>query len=111
MKNFKVLVIVFLFGTMGLFANNIENPKGSSDDIRSQIIELLGPENSILSAETYVNIIFTFSTEGEIVVLKVESTDKEVLAFIRENLNYKKIENPGKVNKEYMMPISVKPMY
>ena len=34
-------------------------------------------------------------------------SDKEVLKFVRENLNGKTIENPGKVKREYTMPISV----
>ena len=44
----------------------------------------------------------------ESLVLKVESLDKNVLTFIRENINGKKIENPGKVKKKYEMFITVK---
>ena len=107
MRKFKLLVLVFVVGTMGLFANNIDTPTVSKDEIRSQIVELLNDNNANLTSETYVNVVFTFNTAGEIVVLKVESMDKEVLTYIRENLNGKTIERPGKIKREYKMPISV----
>lgn len=107
MKKFKLLVLVFVVGTMGLFANNIDTPTVSKDEIRSQIVELLNVNNTTLTSNTYVNVVFTFNTAGEIIVLKVESMDKEILSYIRENLNGQKIEKPGRVNREYKMPINV----
>ena len=41
-------------------------------------------------------------------ILKVQSMDKDVLDFVRENLNGKKIENPGKSKKKYEMFITIK---
>ena len=108
MKKFKFLAIALMFGTMSLFANTINNPEVSKDEIRKQIVELVESSNANLSTEAYVDLTFTFSTEGEIVVLQVNSADREVLSFIRENLNYKKIENPGKVNRKYTMSITIK---
>lgn len=107
MKNAKLLLVAFVLGTMSLFANNIETPTVSKEDIRKQIVELLETSTTNVASEISVNITFTFNTEGEIVVLKVASIDKEVLKFVRENLNGKTIENPGKVKREYTMPISV----
>jgi len=107
MNKFKLLAIALVMGATSLIANNIENPNTSKDEIRKQIIELLEDSSTKISADTYINITFTFNTEGEIVVLKVESIDKEILSFIRENINGKKIEKPGKVNKQYVMPINV----
>ena len=66
-------------------------------------------ENSetIIENQVVVHVTFTFSTSGEIVVLKVNSTDKQVLTFIRENLNSKSLENPGKANRHYTMAIII----
>ena len=108
MNKFKLMAIAFVLGTASLFASPINNPDVSSDEIRSQIIELVNASASNIDTEISANITFSFNTEGEIVVLKVESLDKNVLTFIRENINGKKIENPGKVRKKYEMFITVK---
>jgi hypothetical protein len=107
MKKSKLFLVAFAIGTLGLFANNEETPSVSKDEIRKQIIELLETSTTDVAAEISVNITFTFNTEGEIVVLKVASIDKEILNFVRENVNGQKIENPGKVKRQYTMPISI----
>ncbi|WP_372746288.1 hypothetical protein [Lutibacter sp.] len=107
MKKLQVLLVAFTLGTMSLFANNIETPEVSKDEIRQQIVELIQSTDFNFDNNTNVNITFTFNTEGEIVVLKVNSISKDVLNFVRTNLNGVKLENPGKVNREYTMPLSV----
>jgi hypothetical protein len=108
MNKFKVLAIALVLGTTSLFANNIVNPDVSKDEIRQQIIELVEHSVNTIDGEVTVNVTFTFSTSGEIIVKKVSSTDKEVLAFIRENINSKILENPGKANRNFTMPIVIK---
>jgi len=41
------------------------------------------------------------------VVLGVDSKNSDVLKYIRKNLNYKKIENPGERDKLYTMPLKL----
>ena len=107
MNKFKLLVITLVLGTTTLFASTSNNPEISKDDIRKQIIELVQSSDITLDNQVTVNVTFTFSSEGELVVLKVNSTDKEVLNFIRETLNAKKLENPGKAYKHYTLAINV----
>ena len=54
-----------------------------------------------------VQIKFTFNSEGEIVVLKVSSSDSNVLNYIRKNLNGKVILNPGERNKLYNLSLKL----
>lgn len=108
MNKFKLMAIAFVFGTVSLFANNAETPEISKDEIRKQIAELVHDYNDVINAEVAVRVTFTFSTEGEIIVLKVNSSDKNVLTFIRENLNGKILANPGKAYRHYTMPIIIK---
>ena len=108
MNKFRLLAIALVFGTTSLFANTIITPDVSKDEIRKQIIELVENSTNTIENQVIVNVTFTFSTEGEIVVLKVNSTDKQVLSFIRENLNSKTLENPGKLNRHYTMAINIK---
>lgn len=108
MNKFKLMAIALVFGAASLFANTISNPEISGDEIRKQIIELVDNVSDNLEIRTSVNVTFTFNSEGEIVVLKVGSKDKDVLSFIRENMNGKTIENPGKEKKKYNMVITIK---
>ena len=108
MRKFKLLALALVIGTASLFATNVDNPDVPKKEIRNQIISLLKAPNFSVIDEITVNISFTFSSEGEIVVLNVDSKNSDVLNFIRKNLNYKKIKNPGERDKLYTMPLKMK---
>ena len=105
MKKFKLLALSLVIGTASLFATTVEDV--SKDEIRSQIVELLQTPDFGIVSEMTVNISFTFSSEGEVVVLGVDSKNRNILNYVRENLNYKKIQNPGEKDKLYTMPLKV----
>ena len=107
MNKFRLLAIALVFGTKSLFASTIITPEVSKDEIRQQIIELVENSETVIENQVVVHVTFTFSTDGKIVVLKVNSKDKQVLTFIRENLNSKSLENPGKANRHYTMAIII----
>ena len=106
MNKFRLLAIAFVFSATSLFANTIANPEVKASEVRKQIVELVESSNISIDDAVTVNITFTFSSEGEIVVLKVDSKDKQVLSFVRKSLNSKKLENPGRANKYFTMPIT-----
>ena len=58
--------------------------------------------------ELNVMLTFTFSSEGEIVILNVDSKNQDVLDYLRKNLNYKKVKSPGERDKLYTMPLKMK---
>ena len=93
MRKFKLLALALFIGTASLFAGNTNNPDAPKKEIRNQIINLLGTPDFILNDDINVTITFTFSSEGEIVVLNVNSKNSDVLNFVRKNLNYKKIKS------------------
>ena len=108
MRKFKVLALALVIGTASLFAANGDNLKEPTKKIRTQIENLLQAVDIQVENDATVNITFTFSSEGEIVVLKVDCENCDILDFVRENLNYKKIENPGERDKHYTMPLKIK---
>lgn len=107
MKKLKLFTLALLLGTAGLFASEIEKNKISNDGIRAEIVQLLKAPDFSLENELNVTLTFTFSSEGELVVLNVDSKDPNVLDYIRKNLNYQKIENSGVRDKVYTMPIKI----
>ncbi|MBT8318187.1 MAG: hypothetical protein HKP59_11245 [Lutibacter sp.] len=108
MKKFKVLALALFIGTGSLFAANGDNFKEPNKEIRSQIVSLLKSSVEKIDDEMSVNITFTFSSEGEIVVLNLDTKDADVLNYVRENLNYKKVDNPGVPNRIYSFHLKCK---
>lgn len=108
MRKLKLVALAMFIGTAGVFAAETSNPDVPKKEIRSQIVKLLKSADFIIDKSVKVNITFTFSSEGEIVVLNVDSKNRHVLNYVRKNLNYKKIQNPGERDKIYTMPLKVK---
>ncbi|NOR27993.1 MAG: hypothetical protein GQ540_05645 [Lutibacter sp.] len=107
MKKFKLMALALVIGTASLFAANAEGLKEPTKEIRTQIVNLLQTPDFIIENETVVTLTFTFSSQGEIVILNVDTRDKNILNYVRENLNYKKVDNPGERDKIYTMPLKV----
>lgn len=107
MKKFKLFTVAMLIGTMGIFASENTNLSKTSSDIGAQIETLLDATEFEFQ-DTHIDITFTFSSEGEIVVLKVGSNDENVLNYVRENLNGKTIKNPGVHDKLYSIALNLK---
>jgi len=108
MRKLKLVALAMLIGTAGLFAAETTNPDVPKKVIRSQIVKLLKAPEFVVNKSMTIDITFTFSSEGEVVVLSVDSKNRQVLNYIRKNLNYKKIGNPGERDKVYSMPLKVK---
>ena len=95
MTKMKLFLVALLISTAGIYALNLGEPSIKKEEVRAQIIDLL-KASPFMAAPEDVLITFTFSSEGQIVVLNVDSKNSNVLNYIRKNLNYKKIEKPGK---------------
>ena len=107
MRKFKLLAIAFVFGTISLFASNRVHSEKPKKEIRTQIVALLTTPDFVIQNEMSVAITFTFNSEGKIVVLSANSLDRNVLNYIRENLNGKQISNPGERDKIFTMSLKV----
>ena len=101
-----LLAVALVIGTASLLAADV-NPDVSKKEMRTQIVKLLNTPNFEVVNDVMVEITFTFSSEGEVVVLNLDSKDRNVLKYVRRNLNYKKIENPGERDKLYTMPLKM----
>ncbi len=104
MKNLKVLALALVISTGSLFAAEIV-PDIPVKEIRSQIVDLFHAPEFTLNEELKLNIVFTFNSEGKIVVLSVDSKDPDVLDYVRKNLNNKTIDTPGEMNRIFTMPL------
>ncbi|NLP57309.1 hypothetical protein [Lutibacter sp. B1] len=109
MRKFKLLALALVFGVFGMYASNaIGEPNAPTKEIRNEIIKLLKTPDFVVEKDMTVILKFTFSSEGEIVVLCPGCEDKEIVKYIRKNLNYKKFKNPGERDKIYTIPLTLK---
>jgi len=107
MKKLMLMALALVIGTTTLLATNV-NRDDSNKNISSQIQKLFNKPDFNVKEDITVTIVFTFDSEGEIIVLKLDSTDSDVLKYVRENLNHKTISNPGEKDRLYMIPLVLK---
>ncbi len=98
-----LMAIVFLFSTSMVSA--AVNPVNFKDTTSAEISKLLEDPGFLLETETTAYVTFTVNKENEIVVLSVKSENETVVRFIKQRLNYKKLESSKKQGKEYVVPV------
>lgn len=108
MKKFKLLALALVIGTSSLFSMNTTTPDGPEKEMRNELVKLLEAPDFAVNDDISVILKFTFNSEGEIVVLCPGCKNKEVVDYIRENLNNKKFNNPGEKDKIYTVPFTIK---
>ena len=109
MRNFKtVTVALALFVTMGAFATKGKKAT-KENNLSGQIYEML-KENQFNAdyQELTGEVRFIVSEKGELVVLSVETKDEVLEGFVKNRLNYQKVEltnvAPGRV---YTIPVRI----
>ena len=107
MKKLMLTALAIVISTTTLFASNVI-PEDSNKNIRNQIIKLMDTPEFELNNDTAITINFTFNSEGEIIVLSVDSKNRDILNYVRKNINHKTIVNPGEKDKVYTMPLIMK---
>lgn len=107
MKKLMLTALALVIATTTLLASNL-NPDESNVNIRSQIQKLFNATDFHINDDITIEIEFTFDSTGEIIVLKVNSKDSDVLDYVRENLNHKTISNPGIKDRHYLIPLVIK---
>lgn len=107
MRKLRLITLIAILGTTGLFASE-KIEMNNNSEIRNQLVSLLDKAKFETVEDFTIEFTFTFNSQGEIVVLSLNSVRSDVKEFVREHINYKKIENPGLKDMIYTMPVKVK---
>ena len=107
MKKLNLLALALVIGTASVFATTNELLDIPAKQIASQVAGLFENPDFYVDQDLQVKILFTFDSEGKIVVLRVNSTDKDVLNYVRETLSNKTIQTPGELNRVFTMPLKI----
>ena len=107
MKKLNLLALALVIGTASVFATTNEVLDIPVKQIASQVTELFKTPNFDVDQDLEVKIIFSFDSEGKIIVHRVNSTDKDVLNYVRETLSNKTIQTPGELNRVFSLPLKI----
>ncbi len=109
MKSFKFILLVsavFLLNVSVAFSNPIK----PTDELREEIVDIIGfsfldeYEENEYSAE----VLFTVNSEQELIVLSVSSASEDAEDYLRDKLNYEKVDHtPTKYGEIYMLPVKM----
>ncbi|MBW1297498.1 hypothetical protein [Aquimarina litoralis] len=109
MKKLIVLAVAILTSTQ-IFANDKKAEETNEQKLRSEIALLLKrPEIKLDTDEIKANIEFIVNTNGEIVILTVDSEKEAIEEYVKFRLNYKKVgDNINKTgNKVFKLKLKV----
>ncbi|WP_139957020.1 hypothetical protein [Flavicella sediminum] len=110
MKKITIVFLAVFLGTVAAFATT---PKKMSpnEKLRTEIEKIL--EHATFPTEEEIataRVEFVVNDQGEIVVLRVESSNNALKDFIKKELNYKLVVAFAKENlsfKKYAIPVKV----
>ena len=109
MKSFKFILLVsavFLLNVATAFANPIK----PTDQLREEIVDIIGFSflDDYEESEYAAEVLFTVNSEQELIVLSVNSESDEAEDYLRNKLNYKKVDHsPTKYGEIYLLPVKM----
>ncbi len=107
MKKVKVILVALtlmlgtLFTTAATTTNELKTP------FSAEIENLLDDNNLLLGVDVFATITFVVNTEGELVLLDVDTDNQLVKQLIKERLSYYKIKAKMQKGKEYKVPVRI----
>jgi len=107
MKKLAVLFFVFAMSVTTTFATTgVDKRKEEGKTLRTEITKLIGnynPEKTVTA-----DVSFMINRKGEIVVLSVTSSDKDLESYVKAALNYQSVEKvAAKRMKIYKLPLKI----
>ncbi|GGG92610.1 hypothetical protein GCM10011416_06920 [Polaribacter pacificus] len=109
MKKVIAVVLVLTLSVTTVFANNEQPNLTGKEQLRSEIVKLLG-QHQLKISESFVKaeISFLINRQGELVILSVDSENQTVVGFIKKQLNYKKLSiKELSIMKTFKMPLKI----
>lgn len=103
-----VFVAAMLLATGNVLATDTEGVKPEKS-LSQQISKILA-QNSFTNEvqDLTAQVRFTLNNEGEIVILSVDTDDTRLESFVKNKLNYKKVEvNAIEEGKLYTIPVRI----
>lgn len=108
LKSIITIIAISLATTFSTTATEKTTSK-TNKKLRTEIVSILGDKIPMeIKKTTKAEVSFIINDKNEIVVVSVDCESKEFNSFVKNKLNYKKINATGvKKGEIYIMPIKI----
>lgn len=111
MKNLKTIITIIAISLATTFSTAASEKDSSkiTKNLRTEIISMLGSKIDVeLKNTTTAEISFMINNKNEVVIVSVDSKVEEFNSFVKNKLNYKKIDVKGaKKGEIYRVPVKL----
>jgi len=91
MKKLSVLLLAVAFGVSSVASASV-NPNTVEEEVREEVQLSLKKPSFKIEKELKADVTLMLNQENEMIVVSVDSDDKQLESFIKSRLNYKKID-------------------
>ncbi len=108
MKSIKFALLVSAVFLLNVAA--FANPIKPTDQLREEIVDIIGSNllDDFEESEYTAEVLFTVNSDQELIVLSVNSESDIAEDYLRDKLNYKKVDHkPSKYGEIYMLPVKM----
>jgi hypothetical protein len=112
MKNLKTIIAILAISLATTFSTTAteKSPSKITKQMRTEVVSMLGNNLNIEfdTSTTSAEVSFMINSKNEIVVVNVKSKVNEFNSYVKNKLNYKKINVKGiKKGKIYIIPVKI----
>ena len=108
MKTIKMLLLVLAITFGSVVSANTLSIEKDPTSLKDKITKLLKNPNLNIEEEVNATVTLMFNKNGELVVLAVDSDNEAAESYIKDRLNYKKLDvNVESLNKTFVMPVKI----
>jgi len=108
MKTIKMLLLVVAITFGSVVSATAESTEKDPTSLNEKITKLLKNPGFELEHEIQANVTFMLNKNSEIVVLAVDCNCKQTSNFIKNRLNYKKLDvSVEDLNKTFVVPVKI----
>ena len=108
MKTIKMILLVLAFTFGSVVSSNALTIEKDPTSLKEEITNLLKNPSLEVEHEINANVTFIVTKNREIVVLAVDCNCKQTSNFIKNRLNYKKLDvGVESLNKTFVVPVKI----
>ena len=108
MKTIKMLMLVLAFSFGSVISSNALTIEKDPTSLKEEITNLLKYPSLEVEHDINANVTFIVNKNREIVVLAVDCNCKQTSNFIKNRLNYKKLDvGVESLNKTFVVPVKI----
>lgn len=109
MKKLKLFVLALGLFTINMTAANL-TPVNPTQELRTEIVDLIGSNymDQIIADQLEADVLFTVNSKKELIVLSVDTDNDQLESYLKNRLNYKKVQfRPSKNGEIYLLPVKM----